>query len=208
MSNLQATQNEIGKMQKIIIRSIEEGARGISTGLVYPPGSYQRMVEIIELARAIKNYNRAFNIHIRSEYNNLIPAIEEVIQIGKRSEIPIITHFKVMARENWGIAGEAMRLIDDARQEGIDVTMEQYPYTAVSTMLHAIIPPWYHTQGPEKLIETIKKDREKLLRKISIIRWIGKITLRLVDGKISIFHQLKVRLIENWKERVLRISQR
>lgn len=163
MANRKATYGEIMKMKKLIVRSIEEGARGISTGLVYPPGSYQEMEEVIELASVIRNYNRPFNIHLRSESNDLIPAIKEVIEISKKSGIPIIvTHFKVMGKENWYILGEAIKLINDARKEGIDITMEQYPYTAASTMLHAIIPPWYHTHGSKMLIENIKKDRERI----------------------------------------------
>lgn len=142
MTDKKVNDDEINKMKKIIIQSMEAGARGISAGLVYPPGSYQTSSEITELAKTIKEYNEIFNIHIRNESNHLISSIKEIIEISKKSEIPvIITYFKIMGRENWGISEEAIRLIDNARDEGIDITMEQYPYAACSTMLHAVIPP-------------------------------------------------------------------
>lgn len=167
MTNRKATKYEIKKMKDLILRSIAEGARGISAGLVYPPGSYQDQEELIELASAVRDCNLAFNIHLRSESNYLLSAIQEVIEIAQVAGTPIIiTHFKVMGRENWGLAKEAIQLVSNARQVGIDVTMEQYPYTAASTMLHAVIPPWYHTQGAVKLIETMKKEPQLIKKDI------------------------------------------
>lgn len=165
MTDRLATDDEIEEMKRIIIQSMEAGARGISAGLVYPPGSYQTSSEIMELVKTIKEYNGIFNIHIRNESNNIINSIKEVIEISKKSEVPvIITHFKIMGRENWGASREAINLIDNSRQEGVDITLEQYPYTACSTMLHAVIPPWYHANGSEKLIQSLIGDK-KLIKK-------------------------------------------
>ena len=167
MTDREANDNEINKMKKVIIQSMEAGARGLSAGLVYPPGSYQTSSEIIELARTIKEYNGIFNIHIRNESNHIIPSIKEIIEISKKSEIPVIvTHFKVMGRGNWGLSEEAINLIDNSRQEGVDITLEQYPYTACSTMLHAVIPPWYHAYGSEKLIQSLIEDKELIKKDI------------------------------------------
>jgi len=167
MTDRLATDDEIEKMKRIIIQSMEAGARGISAGLVYPPGSYQTSSEIIELVKTIKEYNGIFNIHIRNESNNIINSIKEVIEISKKSEVPvIITHFKIMGRENWGASEEAINLIDNSRQEGVDITLEQYPYTACSTMLHAVIPPWYHANGSEKLIQNLIEDKELIKQDI------------------------------------------
>ena len=167
MTDRPANDDEIKKMKKIITQSMEAGARGLSAGLVYPPGSHQSSSEIIKLAKTIKEYNGIFNIHIRNESNHIISSIKEVIEISEKSEIPVIvTHFKIMGRENWGISGEAIRLIDNARDEGIDISMEQYPYTAGSTMLHAVIPPWYFTYGPEKIIQSLIEDKELIKKDI------------------------------------------
>ena len=161
MTDREANEDEINEMKNAIIQSMEAGARGLSAGLVYPPGSYQTSSEIIKLVKTIKEYNGVFNVHIRNESNHIIPSIREMIEIGKKSEIPvIITHFKVMGRGNWGLSEEAINLINNSRQEGIDITFEQYPYNACSTMLHAVIPPWYHAYGSEKLIQSLIEDKE------------------------------------------------
>lgn len=167
MTDRKANENEINEMKKVIIQSMESGARGLSAGLVYPPGSYQISNEIIKLAKTIKDYNGTFNVHIRNESNHIIPSIKEIIEIGKKAEIPvIITHFKVMGRDNWGLSEEAINLIDHARQEGIDVTFEQYPYNACSTMLHAVIPPWYHAYGSDRLIQSLIEDKDLIKKDI------------------------------------------
>lgn len=90
-----------------------------------------------------------------------------MIGIGRASGIPIlVTHFKVNGKDNWGRAGEALAKVDDARRQGIEVHIAQYPYTAGSTMLHAVIPPWYHAKGPDALIGMLGEDREAIKRDI------------------------------------------
>jgi N-acyl-D-amino-acid deacylase len=163
MGDREATQSEISQMKLITAQAMEEGARGISAGLIYPPSIYQTMDEVVEIAKVARHYNGIYDVHMRNEGNELIQAMEEVIEIGRRSEIPVlITHFKVMGEKNWGLSEKALQLLDDVRREGLDVTIAQYPYTAASTMLHAIIPPWYHSRGPEKLIQAIKQDKKTI----------------------------------------------
>jgi N-acyl-D-amino-acid deacylase len=154
-------------MKRITAQSMEEGARGISAGLIYPPGESQTLEEMVEIARVAHGYNGIFNVHLRNEGRRLLQAMDEVINIGKQSEIPtLITHFKVSGKANWGLSEKALDLLDKARQQGVEVTISQYPYTAGSTMLQAVIPPWFHTGGPEKLLHRLRTDREPIRRDI------------------------------------------
>ncbi|MCL5943036.1 MAG: D-aminoacylase [Actinobacteria bacterium] len=163
-----ARPEEIEQMKLLAARAMEEGARGISSGLIYPPSQYQTVDEVAEIARAVTSFDGIYNVHIRSEGHGLLQSVEEVIEIGRRSGIPVvITHFKAMGKRNWGLSEKALSLVDKARNEGIDVTIEQYPYTAASTMFHAVIPPWYHAQGPKELVRALKEDRDSIKKDIA-----------------------------------------
>ena len=159
---------EIEKMKTIAAEAMEQGARGISAGLIYPPSSYQSMAEIVEIARVVRNHDGIFDVHMRSESDGIAGAIEEVLEIGRRSGIPVlITHFKIRGKNNWGRAEELLEMLEKARHEGVDVTTAQYPYTAGSTILHAVIPPWYHTKGPDHLLHALREERESIKKDIS-----------------------------------------
>ena len=122
---------------------------------------------MIEIAKIVREYDGIYDVHIRNEGDGVIQAIEEVIEIGRQSGIPVlITHFKVMGKKNWGLSEETLKMLDDARREGIEVTIAQYPYTAGSTMLHAVIPPWYHSEGPDKLIQMLHEGKEPIKKDI------------------------------------------
>lgn len=167
MTDREATPAEIEEMKWIAVRSMEEGSRGISSGLIYPPSQYQTLAEVAEIAKAVRAYDGIYNVHLRSEGDRLIQAIEEVVEIGRRSEIPVlITHFKANGRRNWGLSGRSLERVDRARREGVDVSIEQYPYTAGSTMLQAVVPPWYHSRGPDPLIRMLKDSREAIKKDI------------------------------------------
>jgi N-acyl-D-amino-acid deacylase len=167
MTDRDATQDEIEQMKQITALSMQEGARGISSGLIYPPSQYQTLDEVVAIAKIVRDYDGIFDVHIRNESNLVIEAINEVVEIGRQSEIPIlITHFKVAGKRNWGLSEKTLKLVDDARREGVEVTIAQYPYTAGSTMLHAVIPSGYHTQGPDKLVQSLREDKEHVKRDI------------------------------------------
>ncbi len=167
MTDREATPEEVDQMKRIVAQAMEEGARGISSGLIYPPNQYQAMSEVVEIAKVVRACNGIYDVHMRSEGDRLFQAMEEVIEIGRQSGIHVlITHFKVSGRKNWGHSEKALEMVDDARQEGVEVTIAQYPYTAGSTMLHAVIPPWYHSEGPEKLIRKLHDDRDLIKRDI------------------------------------------
>ena len=168
MDGRPAEAREIGQMKKIAAQAMEQGARGISAGLIYPPSQYQSLSEIVEIAKVVRRYDGIFDVHMRSESDDIVEAIEEVLEIGRRSEIPVlITHFKIRGKNNWNRAAELLELLYKAREEGIDVTVAQYPYTAGSTILHAVIPPWYHSQGPDHLLQTLRDNRSAVKKDIA-----------------------------------------
>jgi N-acyl-D-amino-acid deacylase len=163
-----AEAGEIDEMKKIAAAAMEQGARGISAGLIYPPSQYQSLAEIVEIAKVVRKHDGIFDVHMRSESDGIAEAIEEVLEIGRRSEIPVlITHFKIRGKNNWGRAAELLQLLEKARREGVDVTVAQYPYTAGSTILHAVIPPWYHTKGPDHLLQTLRENRDAVKKDIA-----------------------------------------
>jgi N-acyl-D-amino-acid deacylase len=167
MTDRKATPAEIDQMKRIAAQAMEEGARGISAGLIYSPSQYQTLEEVVEIAKVVRGYDGIYDVHLRSEGDRLIQSIEEVVEIGRRSGIPVlITHFKVFGKKNWGLSEKALELLDDVRREGVEVTIAQYPYIAGSTMLHAVIPPWYHAKGPVELIQMLRKNKEPIKKDI------------------------------------------
>ncbi len=167
MTDRAATTSEIDAMCKLAARSMEEGARGVSAGLIYPPSQYQTLDEMVEIAKVAASYDGIFDVHMRSESDRIAESLEEIIEISRRSGIAaLITHFKVRGRRNWGKSAGLLERLAQARAEGIDITPSQYPYTAGSTYLHATVPPWYHTNGPEGLIKALKEERSAVKRDI------------------------------------------
>lgn len=167
MSDRETTKAEIEQMKRLANQAMEEGARGISSGLIYPPSQYQTTGEVAEIASVVRESDGIYNVHMRSESDKLIEAMEEVIEIGRRSGIHVLmTHFKAMGKKNWGISEKSLELVDNSRKEGIEVSVSQYPYVAGSTMLHAVVPPWYHSRGPDNLVRMLREDKEPIKRDI------------------------------------------
>lgn len=163
MDNRAAGPDEIKAMQKLAAEAMRDGARGISAGLIYPPGSYQDLDEMVAIADTVAGYGGIFDVHMRNEADLIDQAMEEVFEIGRRSGIPVlITHFKVRGKNNWGRSPALLEMIDKVRSEGIDVTIAQYPYTAGSTFLHVVIPPWYHAGGVSGLMKALSSERDSI----------------------------------------------
>jgi N-acyl-D-amino-acid deacylase len=159
---------EMEQMRRLTAEAMEQGARGVSAGLIYPPSQYQTLEEIIELCRVARRYDGIFDVHMRNESDRIDAAVEEVLEIGRRSGIPVlITHFKVRGKKNWGRSGRLLERLEKARTDGVDVTVSQYPYTAGSTFLHATIPPWFHRQGAEALLTALRNRRREIKHDIS-----------------------------------------
>ena len=160
MADRPAEDHEIRAMRDLVARCMDEGARGISAGLIYPPSRYQSLEETVAVAKAAAVHGGIYDVHMRNEADAIAESVEEVIAISERSGIPaMITHFKIRGKKNWGRSAALIRRIDEARAAGIDVTMAQYPYTAGSTFMHVVIPPWYHSRGVDGLLRALREER-------------------------------------------------
>jgi len=156
---------ELNKMKGLLKDTMEEGAFGFSTGLIYPPGCFSETEELIELAKILRDYDGIYATHVRGESYTLIDADEEAIRIGREAGVGVeISHHKACGKGNWGKVRVTLALIEQARKEGIDVTCDQYPYTASSTALSACLPPWAHEGGTGKLLKRLDDpgDRKRM----------------------------------------------
>ncbi|MCR8634356.1 N-acyl-D-amino-acid deacylase family protein [Paenibacillus radicis (ex Xue et al. 2023)] len=160
--NRPATSAELEHMKQLLEEGLKAGAIGFSIGLLYAPGSYTSKEELVELCRVLPKYNGLFSTHIRGEGNNLLPSVKEVIWIAEASGVSLhISHLKAAGKRNWGKALEALELIEDARARGLDVTCDVYPYSAGSTMLTTVLPPWTLEGG---IGSTLERFRDPALR--------------------------------------------
>jgi len=139
--NRPASAQEIEKMRVIVEQGMRDGAFGLSSGLEYVPGTYTPLDEIVELAKVAGRLGGHYQSHIRGEGRPVVEAVQEAIAVGERGGLPTqITHHKVVGRTSWGKSVETLRLIDQARARGVDVTIDQYPYT--SGHLSNQLPAW------------------------------------------------------------------
>jgi N-acyl-D-amino-acid deacylase len=151
------TQGELDEMKAYVEEGMRDGAFGLSTGLIYPPGVFAKTDEIVELAKVAAVRGGIYTSHIRGEGDTLRESVEEAIEIGNRAKISVqISHIKTTGRRNWGKSGEIIQLIESARMNGIDVTADQYPYVAGQTGLYALLPPWAQEGGIERIVERLQ----------------------------------------------------
>jgi len=148
--NRAPTDAEQAQMEALVNTAMDSGAFGLSTGLIYLPGTYSETSEVVSLARVAERENGIYATHIRNEFELIIGAIEEAISIGRETGIPVhISHFKVADNTMWGDSTITLGLVEAARAEGLDVTIDQYPYTAGSTGLANVFPTWARAGTPE-----------------------------------------------------------
>lgn len=139
-ANREPTTAEMATMRGWLNTAIDAGAVGLSTGLVYEPGRFARTEEIIELAHQMRGSGALYASHMRNEARGLLDSVRETIRIGQEAGVPVqISHHKASGEENWGKVRDSLKLIDEVRAAGLDVTADQYPYTAGSTVLSAVI---------------------------------------------------------------------
>jgi len=164
--NRPPTDSELHKIRSLVKEAMKDGAWGLSTGLSYAPGYYATTDEIVELTKGVVEYDGIYVSHVRSEGDALIESVKEAIEVGKRAGVPVhISHFKALKEENWGKTKESLKLVEDARNRGIDITFDQYPYIAASTGLAAFLPKWAHEGGAEKMLELLQNPETR--RKIA-----------------------------------------
>ncbi|MCP4543088.1 MAG: D-aminoacylase [Chloroflexi bacterium] len=154
--DVQPTPKQQVEMEQLVAKVMGEGARGLSTGLFYPPGFYARTEEVIMLAQVAARYGGIYASHIRNESGHLLQAIAEAIEIGERAGIRVeIAHLKVHGRRNWKNVDQLLALLDDIHSHGIPVGCDQYPYAASATWLIATLPYWAQTGGAKAIAERL-----------------------------------------------------
>ncbi|WP_462264739.1 N-acyl-D-amino-acid deacylase family protein [Mucilaginibacter sp.] len=149
------TPAQLNRMTGLVEQAMRDGAFGFSTGLIYTPGIYSKTPEVIALAKAAAKYKGLYASHMRNETDKIFEAITEAIDVGRQAQMPVeISHYKV-GRPNWGCAPEMLQMVDNARKEGLDVTVDQYPYTASSTTLSVLLPDWLQAGGRDSLLQRL-----------------------------------------------------
>jgi N-acyl-D-amino-acid deacylase len=156
------TDVEMAEMKTLVRRGMDDGAFGISTGLIYLPSVFAKTEEIIELAKVVSEYDGIYATHQRSESNEIFKSLDEIFRIAREGHIRAqISHLKLSGPANWGKAGEVLAAIENARGEGLDITQDQYAYTASSTGLSQLIPEGAREGGREKYIERLNAPETK-----------------------------------------------
>jgi N-acyl-D-amino-acid deacylase len=171
--NRKATPEEIEKMKTIAAQAMREGAFGLSTGLFYVPGNFTPTEEVIEIAKVVGRMGGIHISHMRDEASLLLDSVRETIRIGEEGGLPTqITHHKAIGQSAWGQSVESLRLVEAARARGVDVTIDQYPYTASSTALSALFPQWALEGGQKSTLERLAAPEQRARIKAVIV---GKI---------------------------------
>jgi N-acyl-D-amino-acid deacylase len=164
-----ATPEEMKQMKDLVRQEMEAGALGVATSLVYTPAFYADTDELIELSKVAAEYGGIYISHIRGEGADLLNAMNEFLTIAEKANIAAeVYHLKAAGKENWGKLDEAISLIEEARERGLDITADIYPYTAGATGLDAMMPPWSKEGGTSELVKRLKNKttREKIKKEI------------------------------------------
>ena len=150
------TEAELAEMKRLIDRAMKEGAVGMSTGLIYLPGTYSKTEELVEVTKAIAPYDGIYVSHMRSEGGRIVPAIEELLRIAKEAGVRAeVSHIKLSGEKSWGQADKILALLDQARANGVRVKQDQYAYTASSTGIAQLIPDEAFDGGRERFLERL-----------------------------------------------------
>lgn len=148
------TDAEVKEMRRLVQNAMEDGAFGIASALIYPPGSFATTEELIEMSKAMAPYGGLYITHLRSEADKFLEGLDEAIEIGRKAGVPVeVYHLKAAGRRNWHKAELATARIQAAREEGLDIGADMYPYIAGETGLSACFPPWVSADG--KLIKNL-----------------------------------------------------
>lgn len=166
------TDTDLEKMRVLADKAMQDGAFGMSTGLIYIPGTFSKTEELIEIAKVIAKHKGIYASHVRNEGTQLIDSIQEIIRIGKEAGLPVhVSHFKASGTPSWGTLHVASALIEKVRAEGIAITVDQYPYTASSTSLEAtLLPSWAREGGREQLKKRLNDPATAEKIRVAIIK--------------------------------------
>lgn len=192
MSDAAPTTEQLTQMKALVQQAMEDGAFGMSTGLYYAPGSYSKTEEVIELAKIVAAGGGIYDSHIRDESSysiGLLGSIDEVIRIGREAKLPVhVSHIKALGVDVWGKSDEVIAMINRARAEGIQMTANQYPYTASGSSVEAsLVPRWAEVGGNNELLKRIADPqvRPKLMAEmeVNLKRRGGANSLLITDGR-------------------------
>ncbi len=169
-ANRAATAAELARMRELMAQAMRDGAFGLSTGLFYVPGNYATTEEVIEIARVAGQMGGVHTSHMRDEAAAIMTSVAETIRIGEEGKLPTqLTHHKIIGGPNWGRSVETLRLVAEARASGVDVTVDQYPYTASSTGISALLPQWALSDGPAAIKERLSAPETRARIKTVIV---------------------------------------
>jgi N-acyl-D-amino-acid deacylase len=168
--NRKATPQEVEKMKALASQAMRDGAVGLSTGLFYVPGNYANTEEVIEIAKVVGALGGFHESHMRDETDQIEESVKETIRIGEEGHLPTqITHHKVIGPANWGKSVQTLQLVEQARARGVDVSIDQYPYTASSTGIAALFPQWSLAGGNAAVVERLHASDARSKIKVEIV---------------------------------------
>lgn len=168
--NRKATPEELAKMKALAEQAMRDGAFGLSTGLFYVPGNFTPTEEVVEIAKVVGRMGGIHISHMRQEAAQILDSVKETIRIGEEGGLPTqITHHKIIGRPSWGKSVDTLRLVEEARARGVDVTIDQYPYTASSTGIAALFPQWSLEGGSKSTAERLAAPDTRAKIKATIV---------------------------------------
>lgn len=163
------TKAQFDGMKGLLDDTMKDGAIGLSTMLMMPPGSLATTDDIVELCKVVAKHGGSYSSHIRNEGDGVLDSVKEAIAIGERAKLPVdIIHIKIADQKLWGRMNEVIALIDAARKRGVNVQANIYPYTRGNNNLSSIIPPWAHEGGNAKMLERLKDTEQRVRLKKDI----------------------------------------
>ena len=155
--DVQPAPEQQAEMERLVVEAMDQGARGLSTGLYYPPGYYTQIEEVVGLARAAARRGGIYATHIRSESDKALEAVAEAVEIGERAHIRVeIAHLKLSGYRNWDKVDQLVALLEEGQARGVRLGCDQYPYRASSTWLAALLPYWAQTGGSKGIAERLR----------------------------------------------------
>ncbi len=189
-ANRKPTEEEMKKMEALAEQAMKDGAVGLSTGLIYIPGTYSETDEVVRLAKVAARYKGVYASHMRDEGDSVVQAIEEALLIGREAGIPVeISHFKLSGQQNWGRSKETVALIARAREQGIDVTIDQYPYTASSTSISTLLPDEILADGQDSIKARLQRPEVRKYVTDYILARLKKRKLKHLGYAVVAFHR-------------------
>ena len=156
--NRDPSPQEMNELKELLDRELSRGVFGMSLGLIYPPSAYSKKEELIELAKIVKKHNAILTVHMRNESVRLFEAVDEMLEIAEQSGVHLhISHLKLMGTPQWGRAQELLDKLQAAREKGLTITCDQYPFNASSTSIAVLVPGWAHEGGTAAMLERLEK---------------------------------------------------